>query len=313
MIDYLLEKLNLDESRRPSIEAFSEAHRLKPYVKILENSPDIINKLKRISPEIIKDSWDCIVELYRYNIKLSKAVYPYLAILENILKIKITNYLKNKYGKDYYYNKDIIFEALDLDKFDKEMFEQYLHHKINRVIYVDLVEKYKETNPELSKDKIKSKIIKIKWAISILSDADEYCFKNNYPNLEGFIETKPTLNYWITLLEIRKFFAKDDESLDLKEIFPAIKNEDIKTLKTIVQKLDDIRMLRNYISHYNRIICTKISKHLTLRDIYENIIEIFNLLGCQDVNYIVGDITCCGQSDFEALYSKLDFVHEIIC
>jgi hypothetical protein len=315
MINYLLEELNLDESRRSSIEAFSETYRLKPYVKILKDSHDLVGKLKKICPDKIKDNGDCIVELYRYNIKLSKAVYPYLAILENILKIRITNYLRNKYGEDYYYNKILIFQALELDKFDKQIFEQYFNHKINKFVREDLIGKYKKAHPNLSITKIKHKISQIKRALSILSDAEEYCFKNNYPSLDGFIESKPTLNYWITILEIKNLFTKNDETLDLKSIFPAIKSEDIKTLKTITQKLDDIRMLRNYISHYNRIICTKISKDLTLWDIYENIVGLFSLLGCEKVNSIIGDITCCRQSDFEILYRKLDFVHnfEIPC
>lgn len=278
----------------------------------MEQNPDIIDNLKKIYPDKIKDNWDCIVELYRYNIKLSRSIYPYLAILENIVKIHISNYLKNKYGEDFYYNEELFFKKLKFDEFDIKIFRKYFNHKINKYVREELIEIYKKHNPELKKEKIKNKITKIKRAVSILSDAREYRFKNTKCNLQSFVESKPTLNYWITLLEIKSLYSKNNETdcdLEFDSIFPNAAKQDVRTLKTISQKLNDIRILRNNISHYNKIIYTDISKNLTLWDIYKSITELFALLGCSDVRYIIGDIACCEKSDFENLYHKFDFLH----
>lgn len=307
-----MEKLNIKESRKEKVENFSEAHRLKPYIKILEKNPDFYEELKSVYPDKIKDNWDCVVELYRYNIKLSKSIYPYVAILENVLKIRLSNYLKEKFGENFYYNNELIFETLDFDDFDKKLFDEYFNHKINKFVRERLMKKYKEHNPSLSNEKIKSKINKIKIAVSILTDAQEYRFRNPYSSFSDFVESKPTLNYWITLLELEKLYSKNDESnnFELKQIFPNIKNESIKSMKTIVNKLNDVRALRNHISHYNQIIYKNISKNLELWSIYKNIIELFNLLDCQNVNYMIGDINCCPKGSFEGLYKDLIFIHQ---
>lgn len=307
-----MEKLNLAETRKKNIENFSEFYRLKPYIKILEKNPNFYDSLKTVYPDKIKDNWDCIVEIYRYNIKLSKAIYPYLAILENVLKIKVSNYLKNKYGENFYYNNELIFKALEFDNFDKKIFNEYFNHKINKLVREELMKKYKEHNPALGSEKIKSKINQIKKAVSILSDAQEYRFKNPYSSFSDFIESKPTLNYWITLLELKNLYLKvnSEHEIELQQIFPNVQNENIRTMITIINKLNDIRILRNYISHYNKIICTNLSKNLTLWNIYENIIELYNLLGCQNANYTIGDINCCCHSSFEGLYNELSFIHQ---
>lgn len=310
MIDYLMEKLGLKKSRKENIENFSEAYRLKPYVKILAENPDFYDELRKIYPDKIKDNWDCVVELYRYNIKLSKAIYPYLAILENVLKIKLSNYLKEKYGENFYYNNELIFISLKFDDFDKKIIKEYFNHKINKFVREELIAKYKENDLTLAIDKIKTKISKIKKALSVLTDAEEYRFQNKDHSLNGFIETKPTLNYWITLLEIENLYKLDDNKYELKNIFPKAEQEDLRTLKTIARKLDDIRILRNYVSHYSKIVYANITSNFTVWDIYKNTIELFKLLGCEDVNYIIGDINCCTHSSFEGLYNELAFIHK---
>lgn len=310
MIEYIVTELNLTESRKPQIALFSETYRLKSYIQILKNNPEIFDLLKAVYPDKIKDNWDCVVELYRYNLKLSKAVYPYLAILENVLKIRLSEYLRQKYHENWYCDEGLFFHALEFDDFDRKIFEKYFNHKINKFVREDLINEYKEINRDYSKDRIKSKIQKIKHGISILSDARDYRLTNRNPCLQGFIETKPTLNYWITLLEVKKLYDAEDGKVVLKGIFVNIEKEEIRTLKTIAQKLDDIRLLRNDISHYNRIICRKIAGSLELRDIYRNIIAIFHLLGCNDVNWMIGDINCCPKGSFEGLYKELEFIHQ---
>lgn len=310
MIEYILNELDLPESRKPQIALFSEAYRLKPYIHTLKNNPEIFEKLKSVYSSKIKDNWDCVVELYRYNLKLSKTIYPYLAILENILKIKVSEYLKKKYHEDWYYDEDLFFNLLEFDDFDKTIFEKHFNHKINRYVRGDIIKEYKEEKPDISKASIQSKIHRIKQGISILSDARDYKFKNNYPNLQGFIESKPTLNYWITLLEIKELYEKEENKLEVKDIFVNAEKEDVRTLATITQKLNDIRILRNDISHYNQIICRKITGNLRLWNVFENIVEIFCLLGCKDLNWMIGDINCCNNGSFEGLYKELAFIHQ---
>lgn len=313
MIQYLLKNLHLKDSRIANIEAFAEKARLEPYVKILDKTPDIIEHLKKIYPNRIKDNWDCIVELYRYNIKLSKAIYPYLAILENIIKGKLSEYLKLKHGEDFWFDNKLFFNLLGFDDFDIGIVNKYFNHKINKVVREEIISLYQNYDSQISKKAIRNKLEKIKKAISILSDSSEYRFKNTNCSFVGFVESKPTLNYWITLLEITGLYQNKDnlDELELKAIFPNIKIENVRTLKTIAQKLDDIRLLRNAISHYNRIICTNITKDKDLWDIYTNINELFILLGCNDVNYVIGDIACCNNGNFETLYHKFDFLHEL--
>ena len=100
-----------------------------------------------------------IIPIYRYNIKLSKAIYPYLAILENALKIKLSNYLKEKYGENFYYNNELIFSSLNFDDFDKEIIKEYFNHKINKFVREELIAKYKENDPNL----VRKKLIDLKY------------------------------------------------------------------------------------------------------------------------------------------------------
>ena len=150
MIQYLLEKLNLSKDRIPKIEAFAESVRLKPYVKIIAENPDIIKELKKIYPNKIKDNWDCVVELYRYNIKLSKAIYPYLSILENIIKVKVSNYLKQRYGENFYYDENLFLKLLELNDFDKTILYKYFNHKINKFVREEIISAYQKHYKEIS-------------------------------------------------------------------------------------------------------------------------------------------------------------------
>ena len=314
MIEYFIKELDLDEKRKESIKSFAEISRLLSYIQIIKENPTIIDNLKAIYPEKIKDNWDCIVELYRYNIKLSKTLYPYLAILENVIKVRLSNYLYTKYGDNFWFNTGLFYGLLELDDFDNEIINKYFYHKINKIVREQIIKEYLEHDTTLSRTAIKTKLGKIRKAIAILSEAIEYRFKRKTSfTIFDFLETKPTLNYWITLLEVQGLYykANSKEELELKLIFPNVNNEDVRTLRTITQKLDDIRLLRNAISHYNRIIYTNIAPKLDLWKIYTNIIEILKLLGCDDINYLIGDITCCSNSDFEILYHKFDFLHEM--
>lgn len=312
MIDFLMNELNLDSARRFQIENFYEVNRLMPYVNLIKTFPQIYKILLKIYPNKIKDNWDCVVELYRYNIKLSKSIYPYIYILENILKIRIADYLVEKYNDEWYKNEELFFKLLDMNTYDKEIFERYFNHKINKFVREELFDIYKNNGNNLSKSKIKSKISTLKKANSIISDAREYCFKNHSPSLKSFIETKPTLNYWITILEIRKLFINETtNNFDIKGIFPNIINEGEESLVQIIQKLDDIRLLRNAISHFSQVAFIELHKNKYIWNIYEDIISLLHLLGCKDINWLIGDINCCFNSSFEYLYNELTEIHNL--
>lgn len=314
MIDFLINELNLDIKRKPQIEKFYEANRLLPYVNLIKTYPQIYNILSNIYTSKIKDNWDCVVELYRYNIKLSKSIYPYIYILENILKIRISNYLKEKYNDEWYKNEELFFELLDMDSFDKDIFEKFFNHKINSIVREELFDIYKSNNKALSRSKIKTKVSILKKANSVISDARDYCFKNHSPALSNFIETKPTLNYWITILEIRKLFINlQINSFDIKEIFPNITVENEETLAQIISKLDNIRLLRNAISHFSQVAFIKIYKNKYIWNIYEEIINLLHILGCEDINWLIGDIDCCKNSAFEHLHNELIEIHNLCC
>ncbi len=312
MIRYLLRHFISKEEKSCSIETFSEMAELKPYAAIIAEAPDIANNLKEIYPNKIKNNRDCVIELYKYNIKLSRAIYPYLSILENLIKIKTSDYLKRKFGENFYCNEELFLDLLELDDFDRKILYEYFNHKINKFVREEIMNKYKRHDNSISKKAVRNKLSQIKKGIAILSDASEYRFKNTNCSMDNFIETKPTLNYWITLFEIKGLYLKNNSSaeLDFKQIFPNAAQEDARTLKTISQKLDDIRLLRNSISHYSKIIYTDISKSLDLWDIYENIKELFYLLGYDDINQVTEDIRCCKDSDFELLYKEFDFLHK---
>lgn len=243
---------------------------------------------------------------------MSKSIYPYIYILENILKIRISNYLKEKYNDEWYKNEELFFELLDMDSFDKDIFEKFFNHKINSFVRNELSDIYKSNNKDLSKTKIKSKISTIKKANSVISDVREYCFKNHSPSLIDFIEKKPTLNYWITILEIRKLFINSQtNNFDIKGIFHNINKENEETLVQIIQKLDNIRLLRNAISHFSQVAFIEIYKNKYIWNIYEEIINLLHLLGCEDINWVIGDIDCCANSAFEHLYNELIEIHNL--
>jgi len=109
----LIQELNLPESRYDSICKFLETvsyYKLLPYIEFIKNNQNIENDFK-LNIKGYKDLWDGVTELYRYNIKLSIAVYPYIYVLETALKNKINNYLCEKLDKNWYTNQDLYNNA----------------------------------------------------------------------------------------------------------------------------------------------------------------------------------------------------------
>jgi hypothetical protein len=132
-IDTVIAKLNLSENRKEQIKLFIETvsvYKLLPYISFISNNPEIANKINQKTNG--KDNWDAVVFLYRYNIKLSKAIYPYIYVLETALKTKINNVLCQHFGNDWYRNPEISnrVNTSSID-FLKKKREDYLKQRRN--------------------------------------------------------------------------------------------------------------------------------------------------------------------------------------
>jgi hypothetical protein len=262
--DKIINKLNLPEKRKPQISLFLSMvsyYRLLPYIEFIKNNPEITAKL----PDC-KDCWDAIVYLYRYNIKLSSAIYPYIYLLETILKTRVNNLFCSTFGIDWYKNKTV------LSNFNNRSIN-YLKNQIQDYL-----------------DNVKT------------------------PDIMDFVENHTTFGYWVAIVESGNYW--NSKNIKIRKLFSA--NETINTatlsIKEINKKLRSINDLRNCISHHNRIIGCIIDRkgysNFKLWDIYRNIIEIFHLLGCNDENWMIGDINCCQKGSLEGLYKELEFVHQ---
>lgn len=317
----IIKELNLSSDRKEQVIRFLETvsfYRLKPYVYFIKNNPDVLNYLKAQKADI-KDNWDAVIELYRYNIKLSVSIYPYIFLLENVLKAKINRYLTEKYNKNWYRNESLFLKALNLDDFDKEIIDKYYNQKILKPVRDEITALYYKKDSGLTKTQIKSKINKIKYSCSIFIENREYIeTRRGNSNVNEFVEIRPTLNYWITMLNINNLWKDEQtESFELEKIFiniSELRKKPDEALSLICKKLDDIRKLRNFISHHKQIIGKNSFEKLSLYKIYQNILEMFYILGCENVDWMIGDLTCnlnqsCSKRTFEALYKEFEFIH----
>jgi hypothetical protein len=272
IVSKLIQELNLENTRDISIYNFLKTvHycRLRPYINLIKEFPDIESEFKNLIPDC-KDKWDIIVYLYRYNIKLSMAIYPYIYLLENVLKTQITYELCDKLGENWYIDENFL------------------------------------TNLN---DKTRAYFVKFKY---------KYLKTTQTPDLEDFIENHTVFGYWITLLEINNLW--DSKNIKLKKLFVNSSIIDLISVPTreIYTKLKSINDLRNNIAHHNQIIRKKIStrtKHdCYLGDIYQNILYILSHLGCNNIDWMIGDLHCkpekhCKGNSFEILYKNLEFIH----
>ena len=262
-VEKIINKLNLSISRESQISVFLSTvsyYKLLPYIDFIKNNPNLITQL----PDC-KDSWDAVVYLYRYNIKLSNAIYPYIYLLETTLKTKVNNLFCDTFGTEWYKDKTV------LQNFNRRS----ISHLENK--------------------------------------AEEYLNNAKTPNIMDFVENHTTFGYWVAIIESGNYW--NSNNIKIRKLFSA--NETINTVtlsvKEVNKKLRSINDLRNCISHHNQIIGCKIDRkgfsNLKLWDIYKNIIEIFHLLGCVDVNWMLGDINCCNKGSFEPIYKEHEFIH----
>ena len=266
LIEKIFIKLNLPESRNESIRVFLETvsyYKLNPYVDFIKNNPQIVEKINKKTNG--KDAWDAVTFLYRYNLKLSNAIYPYVYILETTLKTKINNLMCQTFGTEWYKDKAVL-------------------HKFNQrsINYAE-------------------------------RKAEDYLKEAHYPNVMDFAENYTTLGYWVAVIESGNFW--NSQYIKIGNLFSANGKINPATISTkeLNKKLRTLNDLRNCISHYNRIIGCKIDRkgysNCRLKDVYAIIIYLFELLGCEDLNWMVGDINCCPNGTFELLYKEFEFIH----
>ncbi|MEI8390790.1 MAG: Abi family protein [bacterium] len=272
-ISKIISQLSLDSERGLQIGEFLETvpyYRLTPYIELLTSNSQAVEFLYRLSQDF-KDKWDMVVYLYRYNIKLSTAIYPYIYLFETTLKNKINNYLCSTIGYDWISSEQLFYTFKDKDKRD----------------LLKVISSYRYDNKT---------------------------FDNMY-----FVDNYTTLGFWTLLIKNKSLW--DGKNIKLKDIF--INDADYLQVKN---KLESVRKLRNDISHHNRIIGLTILRRETssgkinykLKDIYSNIIDLFQVMNCQKLSWMLGDLHCaaedfCDGNSFEVLYDKLEFILKLNC
>ena len=271
-VQKILNKLNLPEERREKINLFLQTvsyYKLLPYIDFIKDNQNIASEINGLING--KDSWDVVVCLYRYNIKLSIAIYPYIYLLETTIKTQVNNSLSESFGFDWYKNPSVLHRA-----------------NKNSINYLE-------------------------------ENANSYLKEVSMPNLMDFVENNTTLGYWIAIIGSGNFWNSND--IKLRSLFSSNKTVNTATLqlKEINKKLRSVNDLRNSIAHYNQIIGCKIDRKgysdYKLWNVYQNILELLCLLGCKDIDWMIGDLHCkpeeyCKGNSFEILYKDFECVHQ---
>lgn len=270
-IEKITTKLNLPESRNHKIEKFLETvsyYKLLPYVDFIKNNREIEEK---INAKILgKDSWDAVTFLYRYNIKLSNAIYPYIYLLETTLKTKVNNLFCSTMGDEWYKDKAFLYQF-----------------NLRSINYIE-------------------------------KTIEDYLKESTHPSVIDFVENSTTLGFWNAVVESGNLW--NSKPIKMCNLFSASGKINPATLsiKEINKKLRSLNDLRNCISHHNRIIGCKIDRkgysNYRLYDVYQNILYLLTLLGCDDIDWMIGDLHCvktefCNGNSFESLYKEFDFIN----
>ena len=328
-IKRILKQLNLADVLSSAIEKHLKTvsyYRMIPYINfVCKNkaiSDKIISKTKNL-----KNNWDLVIYLYRYNIKLSITLYPYIFLLETALKTNINNLMCTVYGEDWFKNEELFFKAHNLvDNIDKDIFkhsyEEYID--IGRAEETEIIKLYEDYNNQLklidgkvlSKKYIRNKVYHIKQCVYKIREVREALKKNKNLKCIDFVEDNATLGYWLSLLQ-NKYFWRESE-VSLKNIF---RNGSIPdnlladNHSNITKRLNKIRMLRNQISHYGQIIGKDNFKDFSLYEAYEDILYLFMLIGLSPKDdLIVNELKCnnnvfCKGRSFSILFQELRDIH----
>ena len=273
------------------------------------------------SKTCVKNKWEAVIYLFRYNIKLSVALYPYIFLLETALKTRINAKLTEHYT-DYWFRDELLL--LNINKLDNledlSLYNRYKNQELTNEITKDLKADLELINDQLRElgkpyfgaTKIKSKIMHIKRCCYLYLESKKALAENSRLTCLEFIETKTTLNYWLSILSISALWEND---VNLADIFPNLSLNCSK--KELSAKLENIRILRNKIAHHCQIIgLNQIKTNVSLKTIFNDIKQIFVYLGINCNGQLdITELECnknahCTQRSFEILYNELEEIHD---
>jgi len=317
----IIEQLSLSPELEPDIDNFLSIvsfYKIAPYVNFLKENPNMYEYLK--SKTNIKNKWEATIYLFRYNVKLSIALYPHIFLLETTLKTRINSKLTECYT-DYWFRDE--FLLLTINKIDNvndlSLYNKYKNCEFTKDVSKNLEEDLQLINDqlkELGKDyssntKLRNKITHIKRCCGLYLESKKALSENPRLNCVEFVENKTTLGYWLAILRISTLWENDAQ---LIKIFPNLPNNYSKG--ELLSKLENIRILRNKIAHHCRIIgLNQIKENISLKTIFDDIKLIFKFLGIDSEDYFdIMELKCnkysgCSQRSFEILYNELEDIH----
>lgn len=314
----IIEQLELPDSRYDSV-LYSlrdvSYYKLLPYINFIKDNEDIYKKIKNSYLDI-NDKWDAVVHLFQYNISLSTLLYPFLVKLETILKTRINNQLTEKYTDYWFKDEILLLQANKIENMtDLAIYNKYKNIEckddISKLIEIDFL-LLNDQLENMGLEKLSTKVINakkkhIKRCCYLYNVLNEALCSNPRITCMDFIENKVTLAYWTSLLSINSWWETGPE---FKKIF--LNFDKLNFSKSnIDSKLENIRILRNKISHYARIIGkNQIRENKSLIDVYQDIKDIFNLLGIDfDDRSCVHNLQL-EKKFFEQMYNNCLYVHE---
>ncbi len=317
----IIEQLSLPPELEADINNFLSIvsfYKIAPYVNFLKENPDMYEYLERKIG--VKNKWEAAIYLFRYNVKLSIALYPHIFLLETILKTRINTRLTERYT-DYWFRDE--FLLLTINKIDNvndlSLYNKYKNCEFTKDISKNLEEDLQLINDqlkELGKDyssntKLRNKITHIKRCCGLYLESKKALSENPRLNCIEFVENKTTLGYWLAILKISTLWEND---VQLIKIFPNLPNNYSKS--ELLNKLENIRILRNKIAHHCRIIgLNQIKENISLKTIFDDIRQIFEFLGINsNSQFDIMELKCnkhssCSQRSFEILYNELEEIH----
>ena len=132
LIKEIKQKINIHDNNTNKVIKFLDTvsyYKITTYLDIVSNNPDIMKQLK-LKESFIEDSWDVLEFLFKYNIRLSMSIYPYIHLFELILKNKVHNLLIKTFGETWYKNEEF-FKKINSKT------AEYLTECINDVLKTD--------------------------------------------------------------------------------------------------------------------------------------------------------------------------------
>jgi hypothetical protein len=321
-IKTIVDILKLSPELEPLIHDFLlnvSSYKLIPYINMIKDNDELYTSIKK--QVNIKNKWEAIVYLYRYNIKLSIALYPYIYLLETILKTRINNKLTVKYTDYWFRDELLLIKANKINNInDLSLYNKYKDKEMTKEIEAELLNDFALINDQLhglneeiiSPTKIKTKVKHVKRCCFLYQEKQKALLENPRISCIEFAENKVTLGYWLSILGITDFWENETKFID---IFPNLCTNLSK--KTLLAKLENIRILRNKIAHHSQIIgINQIKKGLSLFDIYKDIEQLFECLNVNfNADFNIMELKCnmhedCNKRSFLILYKELEQIHD---